>query len=101
MEQAKKLLEGKFHEEEDDDDDPLAFDNKHNPYADNEELSLQNRLERFQRAFDEILNMDPGRKEDEIDELVRKEFNIPDRMGAYTINFNTIRKDDVSKKRKR
>ena len=68
MEQAKNLVEGKFHEEEDDDDaDPLAFDNSKNTNSNNEELNLQSRLERFQRAFEEILSMDSGKKEDEID----------------------------------
>lgn len=46
------------------------------------------------------MNIDCSRKEDEINSLVRKEFNLPDRMGVYTVNFNAIRKDDASRKRK-
>ena len=108
MEHAQKLLEGNFHEEDDDCDheDPLhliGHCHGHNSIygqSSTDRMDFQSRLERFQRAFEDIQNMDEGKKEDEIDVNVRKDFNLPEKMGIYTVNFSAIRKDDAARKRK-
>lgn len=39
------------------------------------------------------------RNEDEIPEHLRKAFHIPKKMGVYEVDFQAIRKDDISAKR--
>ena len=98
MEMAGKLLDGKFHDEEEDDGDPLTFEQTKVVYA-NEEDQIRSKLERFQRAYQEIMDQPDERNEDQIPANLRKNFGIPEKMGIYEIDFQAIRKDDNSYKR--
>ena len=86
MEMSAKLLEGKFHDEDEDDGDPLTFENTKVVYA-NEEDQIRSKLERFQRAYNEIMEAPDERNEDEIPHKLRKDFSIPQKMGVYEIDF--------------
>lgn len=56
----------------------------------------------FEMALHKILMMeDKQRKHDEIPHKIRKDFGLPEKIGSYDIDFNKVRMQDVSKKKKR
>ena len=38
---------------------------------------------------------------DEIPGDIRREFNLPEKMGIFEINFSQVRKDDISRKKQK
>ena len=96
---SKKLLDGKFRDEEEDDGDPLTFESNSKVIYANEEDRIRSKLEGFQKAYQEIMDAPDEKNEDEIPEHVRRAFQIPKKMGVYEIDFQAIRKDDISYKR--
>lgn len=103
MESAKKLLDGKFHEE---DEEEMELTNKmqsnvHMLSKDQQNLAHQNKLEDFEHQLRSIFAADDNAREkpDEIPVNIRKEFDLPKQMDFYEVNFHQIRKHDASKKR--
>mmetsp|Transcript_7183 Transcript_7183/g.12108 ORF Transcript_7183/g.12108 Transcript_7183/m.12108 type:complete len:1503 (-) Transcript_7183:75-4583(-) len=103
MVMAKKLLNGKFHEEDEEEAENQQHLNNQTIYAhSNSEVKHQNQLEEFENQMMQILEQeddDNRENEDEIPADIRRRFNLPVNMGIYQIDFNEIRKDDVSKKK--
>lgn len=60
---------------------------------------IKSKLEAFQRAYNDIMNAPDERNEDEIPDNLRKQFQIPKKMGVYVVDFQAIRKDDIFSKR--
>jgi len=92
MESAKKLLDGKFHEE---DEEEMELTEKMQSNVtmltkDQQNLAHQNKLEDFERQLHSIFAADESTREkpDEIPNHVRKEFNLPKQMEIYELNFN-------------
>lgn len=89
-EMAMKLLKGNFHEvdeEEDDTSQPVRFDGNKSVYAQNrEELTQHHQLENFEKEIKDILKSYEHRRikfNDEIPLEVKKQFNLPEKMGIY------------------
>lgn len=105
MESAKKLLDGKFHEE---DEEEMELTNKmqshvHMLTRDQQNLAHQNKLEDFERQIHSIFEADMKNRDvpDEIPLPLRREFDLPKDMEFYEVNFDQIRKYDAAKKKVR
>jgi len=103
LETAKKLLDGKFHEE---DEDEIELTNKMLSNVtllsrDQQSLAHLNKLEDFENQLRSIFAEDEKSKvrPDEVPADIRKEFDLPKQMDSYEVNFHQIRKYDASKKR--
>ena len=113
--EAKKLAEGKFHEDDDDDEDGNEGDAligqaaKVNKaiYLNRDNLENEMKLEQFEEAIQIVksgVTDKIDKKNDKLDSIpdeIRKEFNLPPDMKGYEIDFNEIRMKDSSLKRNR
>jgi len=97
MESAKKLLDGKFHEDLLEDEDVIIPKLKAK-----EETIHQSRLEQFEVALRHIFEeKEEAKQEDEIPEYLRNQFNIPAKLGIFELNMQQIRQHDANLKRTR
>lgn len=107
MEMARKLLDGKFHEDDEDEDDLLNFKigkddlNRAIKGQTLEEIERKNRFEEFENQLHKVIHKEEKAKLicDEIPKSVRDEFDLPDKLGMYEINFVKIRKHDIASKK--
>ena len=102
MEHAKKLLEGKFHEEEMDEDEfEIVNPNNAIQAKNQEDLKILENMEKFEHDLMKIVQNEEKvyKRTDEIPTDIRKQFNLPDRIGIYEINFQEVRKQDISVKK--
>lgn len=121
LEDAKKLVNGKYHEEEEEDDLNVGSA-PNNAKGDDVDMAstmlisgdlkgANNRLKEFEEAALNILvtNQASGinteklgilNKGNEINKELKEEFNLPDDMESNTINYTEVRKRDCSVKRK-
>jgi hypothetical protein len=92
MELAKKLLDGKFHEE-DEEEMELTDKMKSNIFLlskDQQSLAHLNKLEEFENQVRSIFaeNEKTKLKADEIPANIRNEFDLPRTMDTYDVNFH-------------
>jgi hypothetical protein len=111
MDMAKRLLDGKFHEMEEEDEQTnmpaikvgMVDASKSMAYSSREELDKAQHFEGIEAAIRQIFKDDEVKRKkfDEIPKELRHEFDLPQKMGIYEIDFNEIRKYDISKKKQK
>lgn len=99
-----KLLNGHFHEEDEDDDEIIPGDNN-----DDKEGKIGNieqneaHLAQMKKFEDQLKAICAPRDfiiyQDEVPRNIRQEFNFPDSLGEFEINFEKIRLHDHSRKK--
>ena len=90
MEMARRLLDGKFHEE-DEDDEEIESGMPEIKFVTKQELDHQARLDKFENQIKQIIHDDEEDEKvvcDEIPKELRKQFKLPRNMGIYGINFH-------------
>ena len=101
---AKKLIDGKFHEDDEADEEHLK--NKkllHAKIFARKEEFFKNKVRAFEYEIDKIFeqgnNTENPPCHDEIPAVLRGELNIPKQLEGYEINLDYVRQNDASKKR--
>ena len=103
MDQANKLLSGKFHEDEDEEDDidfkpatnaPINFQQhdegtKEMHHA--QESSNNSIVAALHNIFEQNADKGKNYEVDEIPEAIRKKYGLPKSMGLYELDFDKIR----------
>lgn len=93
MEMARRLLEGKFHEE-DEDEEEVETGMAEVKFVTKQELDHAARLEQFENQIKQVMDQEDDKEKvvcDEIPREIRKQFKLPSKMGIYGINFHQIR----------
>lgn len=108
MEKAKLLLEGKFHdlnEMEEEITKHVEVDATKSIYAQTrEEVQKQNAIENFEKELRNIIKEDKQKRikfTDEIPLDIKKQFNLPDEMRQYQLNFHSVKQSDFALKKQK
>jgi hypothetical protein len=107
---ARRLRVGTYHEENDDDlldgkenVDLVLATNRTTYFGRDEDFNVPVKLERFEKAVKEILDLKPNvviSRTDEIPKGLRDELELPNPMGKHSIDYTEVRIKDCNIKKK-